>query len=302
MHQRSPAARKSTWRLTKWNGSRPSRSATGGLAASDRTMPPSISAQRARPAVSRSTVHHQSANGVRSRASHEPHGATLPLSSSRLRGYVDSAPRHRARHAPTSRGTRRRAPRNSRTGRTRRRPATAARPARPAGAAAASRGGRRHGALERARDLVGDLARRASAAKSVGRLADQIGLARCAGRIAPAPSMPPVLRLAAGDPEDVGEAGQRLRRGVGVGGLGVVDEQHAALAADLLHAVREAGKAAQARLRSSSTSSPSASAAAAAQAAFCALCAPRSEPMPASDARSRCARRRRAQHDRVASA
>ncbi len=56
------------------------------------------------------------------------------------------------------------------------------------------------------------------------------------------------LRLAAGDPENVGEAGQRLGGGVGIGRLGVVDEQHAADASDLLHAVREAGKRHQALL------------------------------------------------------
>ena len=61
--------------------------------------------------------------------------------------------------------------------------------------------------------------------------------------------MPPSLRLAAGDPEDIGKGRQRLRGGVRVGGLGVVDEQHVAAAADLLHAVREAGKAAQAVLQ-----------------------------------------------------
>ena len=37
-------SRNSTWRLKKWNGSSPIRVATGGLAASDRMTPPSISA------------------------------------------------------------------------------------------------------------------------------------------------------------------------------------------------------------------------------------------------------------------
>ena len=40
-----------------------------------------------------------------------------------------------------------------------------------------------------------------------------------------------------------------MRRRVRIGALGVVDEQHVAAAADLLHAVREAGKAAQAVLQ-----------------------------------------------------
>ena len=53
------------------------------------------------------------------------------------------------------------------------------------------------------------------------------------------------LRLAAGDPEDIGEGRQCFRGGVGVGALGVVDEQHVVLAADLFHAMRETGEAAQ---------------------------------------------------------
>ena len=92
------------------------------------------------------------------------------------------------------------------------------------------------------------------------------------------------LRLAAGDPENIGEAGQRLRGRVRIGRLGIVDEQHAALAADLLHAVGKAGKGAQTVLDLPPASRPSASAAPAAQAAFCALCTPRSEPMPPSAA------------------
>ena len=40
-----------------------------------------------------------------------------------------------------------------------------------------------------------------------------------------------------------------MRRRIGVGALGIVDEQHVAAAADLLHAVRETGKAAQAVLQ-----------------------------------------------------
>ena len=40
-----------------------------------------------------------------------------------------------------------------------------------------------------------------------------------------------------------------MRRRIGIGALGVVDEQHIAAAADLLHAVRETGKAAQAVLQ-----------------------------------------------------
>ena len=58
-----------------------------------------------------------------------------------------------------------------------------------------------------------------------------------------------LLRFAAGDPENIGERRQRMRRRVGIGALGVVDEQHISAAADLLHAVREAGEAAQAVLQ-----------------------------------------------------
>ena len=95
--------------------------------------------------------------------------------------------------------------------------------------AAASRGGKLDRPVERAGDVVRHLARRASAAKSGRRLADQIGLADAREKVRERGDAAG-LRLAAGDPEDVGEAGQRLRRGVGVGRLGIVDEQHAALA------------------------------------------------------------------------
>lgn len=40
-----------------------------------------------------------------------------------------------------------------------------------------------------------------------------------------------------------------MRGRVGVGALGIIDEQHVAAAADLLHAMGEAGKAAQAILK-----------------------------------------------------
>src|SRR5262249_52743510 len=56
------------------------------------------------------------------------------------------------------------------------------------------------------------------------------------------------LGLAAGDPEKVRETGERLRRRIRIGCFGIVDEQHLALAADLFHAMRQAGIAAQALL------------------------------------------------------
>ena len=57
-------ARNRMWRLTKWKASRLSRAATGGLAASDRMMPPSMRPNIAA-STARSTVHHQSPKGVR---------------------------------------------------------------------------------------------------------------------------------------------------------------------------------------------------------------------------------------------
>ena len=57
-------SRNNTCRLKKWKGSSPILVATGGLAASDRITPPSISAAIAA-SSSLSTVHHQSENGVR---------------------------------------------------------------------------------------------------------------------------------------------------------------------------------------------------------------------------------------------
>ena len=58
-------SRNITWWLKKWKGSSPMRVATGGLAASDRMTPLSISARIA-PSSGRSTVHHHSESGVRS--------------------------------------------------------------------------------------------------------------------------------------------------------------------------------------------------------------------------------------------
>jgi hypothetical protein len=58
-------SRNITCRPKKWNGSSPMRVATGGLAASDRITPDSISTRIA-PSSGLSTVHHQSESGVRS--------------------------------------------------------------------------------------------------------------------------------------------------------------------------------------------------------------------------------------------
>ena len=79
----------------------------------------------------------------------------------------------------------------------------------------------------------------------VGRgLTDQVGLAHAREK-ARERRYAPGLGLTAGDPENVGEAGERLRGGIRVGCLGIVDEQHAGHAADLFHAVGEARKRTQ---------------------------------------------------------
>ncbi len=74
-------SRNSTWRLKKWNGSSPIRVATGGLAASDRMIPASISAMIAA-SCRRSTVHHHSLKAgcvVHGRAWAFPRAEVCPL-------------------------------------------------------------------------------------------------------------------------------------------------------------------------------------------------------------------------------
>ena len=83
--------------------------------------------------------------------------------------------------------------------------------------------------------------------KARGRVADQIGLAH-AREEARERRKPAGLGLAASDPENIAEAGERLRGGIRIGRLGIVDEQHAPFAADLLHPMRKTGKRAQALL------------------------------------------------------
>ena len=149
---------------------------------------------------------------------------------------------------PGSASTRSRkaSPRTSKfgTGRRRRRPATAARPA-----------PRRRSAARRARPpatACGSVPQRSNGDATVqrrreivARFADQVGLGDAAEEWRERRDAA-LLRLAADDPVDrAGKGGERLLGGVGVGRLGIVDEQHAPDAADLLHAVREAGEAAQ---------------------------------------------------------
>ena len=102
----------------------------------------------------------------------------------------------------------------------------------------ARRGAKR--VLQRAASLEGHfVAERAR--EFVARRADQIGLGDAreqrAQRLDAA-----LLGLAAENPKDVAERQQRLLGGVGVGGLGVVDEQNPPLPPHLLHAVGEAGE------------------------------------------------------------
>ena len=91
---------------------------------------------------------------------------------------------------------------------------------------------------------------------------------------------PAGLRLTAKDPEDVAEAGERLRGQIRIGRLEVVDEEDATLAADLLHAMGKPGERAKALLDLLDRQ-PERHAAPLAKAAFCALCSPRNDPMPA---------------------
>ena len=93
--------------------------------------------------------------------------------------------------------------------------------ARPAGIG----GGLLDRAIERAACDVVDLDAELRG-EGVRRLADQIG----AGDVRKEglePGKPSSLRSAASDPIDVGEARQRLAGGIGIGRLGIVDEQHA---------------------------------------------------------------------------
>src|SRR5579871_2773245 len=78
------------------------------------------------------------------------------------------------------------------------------------------------------------------ASEQLGRLADQEGMADA---VEPGREWrhAALLRLAAQDPVDVAIARQSARRGVGVGGLAVVDVDDAAHRSDALLAVRQAG-------------------------------------------------------------
>src|SRR5579872_2200926 len=90
---------------------------------------------------------------------------------------------------------------------------------------------------------------RAQRLRKLGRrLADQIGLSD-AREIFGETRDAADFGLSARDPENIRKRGQRMRRRVGIGAFRIIDEQHVAAPADLLHAVREPWKTAQALLQ-----------------------------------------------------
>ena len=81
----------------------------------------------------------------------------------------------------------------------------------------------------------------------IRRLADQVGLADAREEFSQALDAAG-LRFAAGDPKNVGKTGERLGRRIGIGGLGIVDEENGPAAADFLHPMGEAREGSQPRL------------------------------------------------------
>src|SRR3569623_2148078 len=96
---------------------------------------------------------------------------------------------------------------------------------------------------------AGDFLRHAfeSFGKFLRRLADQIGLADTWKEFAQGFDAT-ALWLAARNPVNVVKRRQRTGSRIGIGALGIVDEQYIALSPDLLHAMRQPRKAAQASL------------------------------------------------------
>src|ERR1019366_7698759 len=92
---------------------------------------------------------------------------------------------------------------------------------------------RRQCLAERACDLMHDVGAERSR-KLFGSFTDQIRFAD-ARKEAPQRLDAAGLWLAAGDPEYVAEASERLGRRIGVGCFGIVDEEHGAAPADFLH-------------------------------------------------------------------
>ena len=203
----------------------------------------------------------------------------------RRRYCLPAPPRSRCpAEPPPARGKHRRAPRSCETGRRRRRQATAARRAPAPPAAAASRAGRCHGASsvpQRSKATLPPASRRTPRSpRRSGRPWRRAGN-RARARDAA------LLGLAADDPVDV--ARERRQRGggaVGVGGLAVVDEERAALPADLLEPMRQARKRRERRRPPRAGDRPRLSAAALAASAFWMLWPARSGPMPARSAKA----------------
>ena len=169
--------------------------------------------------------HHQAAEGAEQPAVDRAPSSRRRLPRSCARDHRSGALRRSACRASRARGNARRALRNWGTGRRRRRPATAARPARAAPLARrVARGGAR---------------RRRRACRSARRRPRRRGCARnprsprrsdrpCATRAnsGRSGSMPPSFGLPPRIQIDVVERQQRLLGRVGVGRLGIVDEQH----------------------------------------------------------------------------
>ena len=175
-----------------------------------------------------------------------------------------------------ARGNGRRGFRNCGTDRTRRRPAIAARRRPQARKPSASRGGGGHCGIQRVADLVRDPAfeRRG---KLLCRLPDQIGFADTREELRERDDAA-ALRLAAGDPEDIGEGRQRFSAASALVPLESLTNSTLFLA-DLLHAMGEAGETAQTLLQNVAANAER-QRRRRAHAAFCALCRPRSDPMP----------------------
>src|SRR5437868_6220451 len=131
--------------------------------------------------------------------------------------------------------------------------------------------------LERFRDLVRHgIAERAR--KFLGRFPDQISLADARKVFAQACDAAE-LRLAARDPENLGEGRQRMRRRIRIGPLGSLAKRNFPRLTTRFIRMASSGKLGNPVCRVSSDS-PSAKAQAEAQAAFWALCKPRNDPIP----------------------
>src|SRR5271165_6599606 len=218
-------------RSTKWKVERLSRSATAGLAASAITRPITISAPK-EPRSQRSTVRIQSARGPRSAL--ETMGSGSPLHR-RLR-HVDVLPEKLTDEDAERVSARLEIGELVERGAGRRQKHD--RLLRLGSDGVARRGG--GGGFEGAAAFEGNRAVQ-GAREFFRRLADQIDFGDAPEQRAEGLDAAR-FRLSTANPVDVVEGQKRLFGRVGVGRLRIVDEQHAAQPADLLHAVREAGE------------------------------------------------------------